>query len=112
MLTAAQRTGVHLDDLEEDLDQRAVSLTLLTRLSRVLGLTLDQLVTTEGRTRPAGSRQPCRRAPVTRAPARLRQLRRRAAARAAGLDSPPAAAAEAVFAPPPLPLTITDQQST
>lgn len=39
----ADLIGVRREYLEADLDQRAVSLTLLIRLSRLLGLTLDQL---------------------------------------------------------------------
>ena len=45
--------GVRLRDLEADLDQRAVSLTMLARLSSVLGVTLDQLVTMDGEPPPA-----------------------------------------------------------
>lgn len=50
--------GVNLDDLNEGLDQRAVSLTLLTRLSRVLGLTLDQLVIIEDEPAPPAAASP------------------------------------------------------
>ncbi len=108
--------GVHLDDLEGDLDQRAVSLTLLTRLSRVLGLTLDQLVTTEDEPAPPETASPVDahlllalllaygNFGVEQLPGLLDWTHHRLAAAAA--------AAEAVLAPTPLRLIITDQQAT
>jgi len=42
--------GVRLEALEVDLDQRSVSLTMLVRLSRVLDLSLDELVVIDGPT--------------------------------------------------------------
>jgi hypothetical protein len=108
--------GVHLDDLEEDLDQRAVSLTLLTRLSRVLGLTLDQLVIIEDEPAPPAAASPADAdlllalllayggLGVEQLPGLLNWTHYRLAAAAA--------AAEAVLAPTPLRLVITDQQIT
>ena len=55
--------GLRLSDLEEDLDQRPVSLTLLMRLSTVLWLTLDQLVTVEEEPPPVA--QPTDANPMT-----------------------------------------------
>jgi hypothetical protein len=106
--------GVHLDDLEQDLDQRGVSLTLLTRLSRVLGLTLDQLVIVEDEPVPPQAASPADADlllalvfaygsfGVEQLPGLLDWTHRRLAAAAA--------AAEAVLAPTPLRLVITDQQ--
>ena len=108
--------GVHPGDLEEDLDQRAVSLMLLTRLSRVLGLTLDQLVTTEDEPAPPETASPADahlllalllvygNFGVEQLPGLLDWTCHRLAAAAA--------AAGAVLAPTPLRLTITDQQAT
>ncbi|MGH3275620.1 MAG: hypothetical protein ACRDNZ_15015 [Streptosporangiaceae bacterium] len=107
--------GVHLDDLK-DLDQRAVSLTLLTRLSRVLGLTLDQLVIVEDEPAP----------PTAASPAHADLLLALLLAYGSlGVEqlldlvdwthhqlAAAAAAAEAVLAPTPLRLVITDQQIT
>lgn len=108
--------GVHPEDLEDGFDQRAVSLTLLTRLSRVLGLTLDQLVITEDEPAPPEAASPADAdlllalvfAYGSFGTEQLRGLldwahRRLAAA---------AAAAEAILAPTPLRLVITDQRIT
>jgi hypothetical protein len=108
--------GVHLDDLTEDLDQRAVSLTLLTRLSRVLGLPLDQMVVIEDEPAAPAAASPADAdlllalvfaygsLGVEQLPGLLDWTHRRLAAAAT--------AAEAVLAPTPLRLAITDQQVT
>jgi hypothetical protein len=108
--------GAHLDDLEDDPDQRAVSLTLLTRLSRALGLTLDQLVIIEDEPAPPETASPADahlllalllaygNLGVEQLPGLLNWTHYRLAAAAA--------AAEAVLAPTPLRLAITDQQIT
>jgi hypothetical protein len=49
---ATELLGVRLVDLEEDLDQRTVSLTLLVRIARALDLTLDELVIVDDQTPP------------------------------------------------------------
>ena len=114
--TFTDAIGVHLDDLEEDLDQRAVSLTLLTRLSRVLGLTLDQLVVIEDEPAPPVAASPTDASlllalllaygslGVEQLPDLLNWTHQRLAAAAA--------TAEAVLAPTPLRLVTTDQQIT
>jgi hypothetical protein len=43
-----QLLGVRLEELEEDLDQRFISLNLLVRLARTLDLALDELVIVDG----------------------------------------------------------------
>lgn len=54
--TFTELIGARLSELEKDLDHRAISLTLLTRLANVLGMSLDQFVTAP--TPPAAAAAP------------------------------------------------------